>query len=404
MRGIRIGRVFGIDVRIAWSWIVIFALLTWNLVAVFSQWHADWPPLESFGVALSASLVFFCCVLVHELAHCVVALGYGVPVRSITLFLFGGVSNIEHDPPSPTAEFLMAIVGPITSIGLGMTFLVVASVLGTISVSTPRSALDLVAQLGPFETLLVWLGPINILIGVFNLIPGFPLDGGRVLRSILWGITGDGRRATQVAAFAGQAIGWLFIALGIAMSFGLRVPFFGTGLGSGLWLAFIGWFLHSAAAQTTMRVALDDALAGMTVDQLMQHHGGVATPDLSVATLVHERLLPGDDRALPVVDDAGTLLGLVSIANVRDVPVERWPSTTAADIMRPQSHLTVTTARESLSKAFEQLAARDVDQLPVVDHGKLVGMLRRRDIMRWLELAWHPVTSRPHQDLRHRHA
>jgi Zn-dependent protease/CBS domain-containing protein len=390
MRGFRIGRVFGIDVRVAWSWVFIFVLLTWNLVAVFLHWHRDWSPLEALVTASAASLAFFGCILLHELAHSVVAMHYGIRVRSITLFLFGGVSNIENQPPSARAEFLMAIAGPITSIVLGIGFWVLASLVTSVSMANADDALHLVSGLGPLGTLLVWLGPINVVIGFFNLIPGFPLDGGRVLRAALWKISGDGSAATRQAAYVGQAIGWLFIAAGIAMTFGVRLPFFGTGFIGGLWLAFIGWFLHSAAIQEGSRVALDDALAGMTVEQLMQRRGPVVAPEMSVATLVHEHLIPGDDRGLPVVRD-GKLMGLVSIADVRTLRPEQWAGTPVETIMRGAAGLSIASPQDPLAKAFAELAHRDVDQLPVVVDGELVGMLRRRDVTRWLELAWKPT-------------
>jgi len=340
-------------------------------------------------VATAASLVFFGCVLLHELAHSLVALHYRVRVRSITLFLFGGVSNIEQEPPSARAELLIAIVGPLTSIVLGV-IAVVLSALAMPPISDADSAVNALAQLGPVGTLLVWLGPINVVIGLFNMIPGFPLDGGRVLRSILWGISGNFRSATTWAAGTGQVIGWLLIGCGIAMSFGAQLPVFGTGLASGLWLAFIGWFLRSAASNASTRVALDDALAGLTVEQLMRRHGSVATPEISVTRLVHGLLVPGDDRALPVVRGDGALLGLVSISDVRHVPPDQWPSTPVSAVMRGVDELQVAAPDQPLAKAFEQLAMRDIEQMPVVADGQLVGMLRRRDVARWLELAWRP--------------
>ena len=389
MHAFRVGKIFGIDLRVDWSWVFIFVLLTWNLVAVFSRWHPDWSPLEALVLAGAASLVFFGCVLLHELAHSVVAMMYGLRVRNITLFLFGGVSNIEREPTSAGAEFFTAIVGPITSILLGVFFLVLVPVVTPVSMNDAAGAWSAVARLGPLTTLLAWLGPINIMIGLFNMIPGFPLDGGRVLRSALWKITGDLRAATRWASATGQGIGWLFIGGGIAMSFGAHLPFFGTGFVSGLWLAFIGWFLHGAAVQAATRLALDDALAGMTVAQLMKEGVSVAAPDLSVAALVREHIVSGDDRAVPVVRD-GVLLGLVSISDVRALHPDQWANTSVQSIMSGVDALSVATPEEPLAKAFELLSLRDIDQLPVVVNGKLVGMLRRRDVTRWLELAWRP--------------
>ena len=390
MNGFRIGKVFGIDIRIAWSWVFIFVLLTWNLAAVFSGWHPAWPILESTGIALTASLLFFGCILLHELAHSVVAMGFGVRVRSITLFLFGGVSNIEREPPSPKAEFLTAIAGPITSILLGFGFLLAASLTTAVSLKDTGTAWSGFAQLGPLETLLVWLGPINIIIGVFNLIPAFPLDGGRVLRSILWGLGGDLRLSTRRVSSIGQTFGWLFIVAGIAMVFGMRVPFFGTGLASGVWLAFIGWFLRSAASQADTRLAIEEALAGHTVAELMRRGGAVVIPELPLTMLVHDYFVRSDERAFPVVRDE-RLVGVISISDVRAVPPAEWGATTVAAVMQTLESVTTATAEEPLVKAFEQLAQRDVDQLPVLEGARLVGMLQRRDVARWLELAWGPV-------------
>jgi Zn-dependent protease/CBS domain-containing protein len=393
MHAFRIGRVFGIDIRVDSSWVFIFVLLTWNLASVFSTWHADWSVYQQIGVALVAALLFFGCLLLHELAHSLVAKRYGLGVRSITLFLFGGVSNLEHEPPSARSEFYMAIAGPIMSILLGFAFLV-AAVLGTsVSLADPSASVAMFAQLSPVETLLVWLGPVNLVIGVFNLVPAFPLDGGRVLRSVLWAASGDLRGSTRRVSLVGQTFGWLFIVMGISMVFGMRVPFFGTGLIGGLWIAFIGWFLKGAAAQAYSRLAIDEALAGHVVSEAMRRNGPVVSRDLPVGTLV-EFLVRSDERALPVTQ-GDHLLGLVSLSNVRAVPPADWLATTVGSVMQAAGgSLATTTPEQPLAKAFEQLARLDIDQLPVLDGGKLVGVLQRRDIARWLELSWGPVAGR----------
>src|ERR1035438_9524395 len=214
MHAFRISKLFGIDIRVDWSWVFIFVLMTWNLSVAFAQWHHDWPPAEYVGVAGVASVLFFGCILLHELAHSLVAMRFGLRVRSITLYLFGGVSNIEHEPPSAKAEFFIAIVGPITSILLGVGFLAASLVTAGVSLAHADTALNGYARLGPLETLLAWLGPINLTIGAFNLIPAFPLDGGRVLRSILWGIGDDLRTSTRRVSAVGQMFGWLLIVTG----------------------------------------------------------------------------------------------------------------------------------------------------------------------------------------------
>jgi len=389
MHAFRLGKVLGIDVRLDWSWVFILVLMVWNLCALFGRWHPEWPAVEQFAVAAVAALLFFGCVLLHELAHSAVAMQFGLSVRSITLFLFGGVSNIEHEPPSAAAEFWTAIVGPVTSIGLGIIFLGLGAVTTSVSMHDAASLQATLSEIGPLGTLLVWLGPINILIGVFNLIPAFPLDGGRVLRSLLWWRSGRLEWATLRASAVGQGIGWVFIVLGIAMTFGLRVPFFGTGLASGLWLAFIGWFVRGAASQATGRVAIEEAFVGHVVGEVMRRDGPAVSPDLPLTAFVHDHLIRGDERALPVVL-GGHLLGLVSSADVRTVPTGQWPWTRVSSVMRPEALLAVTSPQEPLAAAFDRLVHEDVAQLPVLDEGELVGMLHRRDVARWLELSWSP--------------
>ncbi|MGD8624821.1 MAG: site-2 protease family protein, partial [Anaerolineae bacterium] len=222
--GFKIGRLFGIDIRLDWSWLLILVLVTWNLSAVFGNTHPDWGPGLTWGVAIIAALLFFGSVLAHELAHSLVARARGIPVRNITLFLFGGVSNIQREPPSAGIEFVMAIVGPLTSVVLGVLLLVIGGLgTGTLSqsISDPN---DVVAQLNPLTTLLIWLGSVNILVGLFNMIPAFPLDGGRVVRSALWAAIDDLKRATRWASWLGQGIAWLMIVAGVSMIFGLNVP------------------------------------------------------------------------------------------------------------------------------------------------------------------------------------
>jgi Zn-dependent protease len=384
--GLSIGRIFGINIYVDWSWVFIFLLVLWDLAAgVFPELHPQWGPVLIWVTALVASLLFFASVLAHELAHSVVAKANGIPVRNITLFLFGGVSNIQREPTSPAAEFWMAIVGPLTSIVLGVIFLLLSgAVVAGLDVVMGNLPVSL-AQLDPLSTLLLWLGPINILLGVFNLIPGFPLDGGRVLRSILWAANRNLRRATQWASWVGQAIAWILIVAGISMIFGVWLPFFGTGFISGLWLAFIGWFLNNAAVQSYEQVVVEDLLGGVTVAQVMHANSPTVPPDIPVSSLVHDHILGTDERAFPVVDN-DRLVGLVCIEDVRKVPRDKWDTTTVGEIMTPASQLVVATPREEASAALDDLARRDVNQLPVVQDGRLVGTLRRRDIMRWLQL------------------
>jgi CBS domain-containing protein len=241
-----------------------------------------------------------------------------------------------------------------------------------------------IRQFPPLTTLLLWLGPINILLGVFNLIPGFPLDGGRVLRSILWGITGNLRRATRWTAYIGQLVAWLIIVAGIAMVFGIDVPFFGSGLVSGLWLAFIGWFLQSASAQSYQQVVARDLLEGVPVSRLMRTDVPSVSPGISVSSLVHDHIMGTDEHAFPVLD-AARLVGLVTLEDVRKVPRDEWERTSVSQIMTPRDRLVVMAPGDDASEALEKLAQHDIRQVPVLQMDTFIGLLRRRDLVRWLQ-------------------
>jgi Zn-dependent protease/predicted transcriptional regulator len=384
-RGFRVGQIFGISINIDWSWVFIFVLVAWNLSVVFGQYHQDWSTGLRWGLAVLAALLFFASVLAHELAHSLTARAKGVPVRSITLFLFGGVSNIQRNPPSPGAEFLITIVGPATSVALGIIFLVILRITSSainLSFSNPQ---NLIRGLNPATTFLFWLGSVNIIVGIFNLIPGFPLDGGRVLRSFFWVITDNLRQATRWASWVGQGVAWLMIGGGIAMAFGVYIPFFGSGLINGLWLAFIGWFLNSASAQSYRQIVVQDLLEGVPVKQMMRTNPPVVVPDKSVSSLVHEHVMGTDDQSFPVLE-GDRLLGLVTLDDIRSVAREKWDQVSVREIMTPSEQLITVSPDEDASDALNKLSEKDIRQLPVLQGGQLVGMLRRRDIVRWMQL------------------
>jgi Zn-dependent protease/CBS domain-containing protein len=382
--GFRIARIFGINIGVDWSWLLIFVLVAWNLSTVFASTHSDWGGWLSWGLALIAAILFFVSVLVHELAHSLVAKARGMPVRSIKLFLFGGVSNIEREPPSPGAEFLMALVGPLTSIVLGVLLVLAGGFSAPVgeAMSDPEQVL---AQLNPLTTLLMWLGSINIFLGFFNLVPGFPLDGGRILRSIFWAVSDDLRRATRWAAWIGQGIAWLMIGAGIAMLFGVQIPLLGGGVSGGLWLAFIGWFLHSSAVMSYRQVVIQDILEDVPVARMMRSKPPTVSPTMTVDALVHDGVMGTDHHAFPVVDE-GQLIGLVTLEDVRSIPRTSWDDTTVREIMTDADQLVSVTPEEDAAEALNQLQARDVRQLPVMRNGSLAGLLRRRDLVKWLQL------------------
>lgn len=384
--GFQLGRIFGISINIDWSWIFVFLLVTFNLATgVFPSLHPQWSTTLNWITAVVAALLFFASVVAHELAHSVVAKARGLPVNRIVLFLFGGVSNIEREPNSPKTEFLMAIVGPLTSLILGIIFLGLGAIGVYLSGGVAGGPVRFLGRLDPISTLLLWLGPINLALAIFNMVPGFPLDGGRVLRSILWAGMHNLRRATRVASWVGQGVAWLFIIIGVSMIFGVQVPFFGTGFIGGLWLAFIGWFLNNAAVQSYRQIVMEDVLEGIPVQNLMRPNAVSVPPSMPLGTLVDDYFINTDESAFPVLEQ-DRLVGLVSLADVRKVPRGDWHRTTVAQVMTPVDKLMVATPREDASHALSDLSSRDVRQIPVVQEGRLVGMLRRADILRYLQL------------------
>jgi Zn-dependent protease/CBS domain-containing protein len=383
-RGFRVGRLFGINISVDWSWLVVFSLITWSLGSGLGQLHDGWSRGTVWIIAVTAALLFFASVLAHELAHSLFARSRGIPVRTITLFLFGGVANIEKEPDSPRSEFFMAILGPITSLVIGAALLTLTALFFRPIAAVMGDPTEAARAMGPVATVLLWLGSINIILGIFNLIPGFPLDGGRILRSALWAILGDLKRATRLASWVGQGVGILMIVSGISMVFGARLPYFGTGAG-GLWLAFIGWFLHSAATRSYRQVVVRDILEGVPVSAMAVSEPPTITPDSSVSALVHDHIMRSDDHAFPVVD-GGRLIGLVTLGDVRSVARESWDVTSVREIMTRADELITVGPDDDASEALNRLVRRDVRQLPVVSQGRLLGLVRRRDIMRWLQL------------------
>jgi len=364
----RIARIAGIDIEINVSWLVILVLLTFSLAV---SWFPATVPRQStliyWALGFIAALLLFVSVLLHELAHSLVARARGVPVKSITLFIFGGVSDLQQEPQTPGVEFQIAIVGPLTSLAIGVVSLVTGNLIG------PNAPL-VAAVLG-------YLGVTNVLLGAFNLIPGFPLDGGRVLRAIIWRVTGSLRRATRAATLVGQVIAYLFIVAGLFL-------FFGGNFINGLWFGFIGWFLLQAAQAANSQVMLESVFKGVTVGQLMSPPPLTAPANISLQQLVDGYLLPHGVRAIPVVrSDDQQLVGLVTLADIRQTPREQWPQTPVGHAMVPLERLHAVRPQQNLNDVLPLMTSRDVNQLPVVDDtGRLVGILSRDAILRYVEI------------------
>lgn len=388
LRGARIGRLAGTEIALDWSLLLIFALITLGLASgLLPRWHPDWSPLLTWSLAIAAAALLIVSVLLHELSHALMARAQGISVPRITLFVFGGVAQMAREPDSPRAEFAIAIVGPLASLAIGVLATLAGSWLAAGSVDGSATAtLDALRRVGPLATLLLWLGPVNLMLGTFNLVPGFPLDGGRVLRALLWWRTGDLERATRWASNAGRGFGWLLIGTGLAMILGLRVPVFGTGLINGMWIALIGWFLSNAAVASYRQLTIRQALHGVPVAELMRSRFDAIEPQLDLQRLVREHLMQSDQRAFPVMVE-GRLLGLVCLDDVRRVQADHWPDTTVSEVMTQLDDLWTVGPEHDALEALEKLARREVDQVPVLDdQRRLLGMVRRQDVMRWLSL------------------
>lgn len=384
--GIRIGRIAGIDILMDWSLLIIFLLISFSLSAVqFPLWHPEWNSITAWLTGVAAAILFFGSVLAHELSHALVGRARGIEVRRITLFIFGGMAQMENEPRGWRAEFWMAIVGPCTSLVLGVAFLVLAGVMTEPMEVDPDNPIAALAQLSPAATLLMWLGPVNILLGLFNLVPGFPLDGGRILRAIMWAITSDFRKATLWASRGGQGFAWLLILAGVSMALGLHVPIFGTGLVGGLWLAFIGWFLNNAALMSYRQVLVREALTDVPVRKLMRTEVQTLRPGLTIEQFVDDHFAKSDQRAFPVVED-DRLVGLVCLGDIRKHPREQWSAISMDSLMKPASELMVVGPDEDATEALHRLSRQDVNQLPVVADGQLLGMIQRQNILSWLSV------------------
>ena len=385
-RGLQVGTIAGVAVHLDWSLAIIVLLIAMSLGAgVFPAWHPDWGPALIWTTALAAALLLIVSILLHELSHALVGRAQGIPIQRITLFVFGGMAEMEREPQAWRAELWMALVGPLVSFGLGVALIAAGGLLAGSPAIDPDDPLALLRALGPVATVLLWLGPINVLLAVFNLIPGFPLDGGRVLRAAIWGATGDLVRATLIAAGIGRGFGWLLIGLGFAMLFGLQVPLLGGGLLNGMWLALIGWFLAGAATASVERLLAQRSLAEVPVERLMLSPVATVTPQTTVATLIDEHIMRSDQRAFPVLDGE-RLVGLVALEDARRVAGDERARLPLSANKTPAAEQATLEPQADAAQALQTLSQRAVNQLPVLERGKLRGLLRREDLLKWLSL------------------
>lgn len=361
---IKLGSIFGIKIGLHYSWFLIALLIVYSLSAQFHAGNPEWGDTVILALAVATAILFFVSLLLHELAHSLVATANQIPVKEITLFALGGVSQIEKNPVSAKIEFWMAFVGPLTSAVIGLICLALVRAIGN-----PSS--------DPLVAVLLWLGYINLMLAGFNLIPGYPLDGGRVLRALIWWRIGDADRSTQYAARVGQAVAFGFIALGIFQFFA------GAGIG-GLWIAFIGWFLLQAARESDLQVGLAHTLKGVQVADVMTQDCPTVDGSMNVQNFVEQELLRTGRRFFFVLDQ-GEFSGLVTAHEIKQIDKGKWPFMTLHDIMRPLKDLRSVTPDAPLISALESMSRYDLNQLPVISGSHLKGVLSRTQVLGYLQ-------------------
>ncbi len=360
-----IGSVRGIRLGVHPSWLIVLVFFTWSLArSWFPSAYPGWSPETYWATGAVATLLLFGSVLLHEFGHALTALRLGVPVRSIVLFIFGGVATLERESDRPGKEFWIAVMGPVVSLVLAGTFYALRFV---------------VAPIGePVLGVVTYLAVINGLLAAFNMIPGFPLDGGRILRAIVWGATGNYKRATFITSVVGQVVAYILIFLGV-----YRV--LGGNLFGGLWTTFVGWFLLSAASLSYKQAEIQDSLSGVRVRRLLRSDPPTVPPHIPLSDLVYNHILPNSTRAHLVVE-GDRLLGMVTLTDVNTFSHPTWAGTTVFTAMTPADRLKMVHPDAPLTEALQLLAGGDYNQLPVVDDGRVAGLLSRSDLMRYMSL------------------
>ncbi len=356
---IPMGRWAGIDVGADGTWLIVFLLVTLSLSQRFAGTHPGWSPVHYWVLGLGTSVIFFLSIILHEFGHSLTAIRLGVPVKSITLFIFGGVAALSGEPTRPRDEFLIAVAGPAVSLVLGLLFLAAGLGLGhdTLVGETAR-----------------WLGVINLSLFAFNLIPGFPLDGGRVLRAALWSWKQDLARATTIAAGVGSLVAYGF------MAFGVLTALFGGNLFGGLWLAFIGWFLLSAARSSAVQTVAAQVLRRIRVADVMSPSCTTVPPWVSLQEVVEDGVLRQGQRCFMVARD-GELMGMITLHQIREVPREDWAVTSAQGAMVKTADLVTVGPDTDVFTALRTMDEAGVSQMPVLEGGRMVGALSREHLL-----------------------
>jgi Zn-dependent protease len=367
MAGFRIARILGIPIYLDATWLLIFGLITYTLAMNFRQLHPQWAPAEHWSLGVLTSLLFFGSVLFHELAHSAVALHYKIPVHSITLFLFGGIARIAREPAKPIQEFNIAVAGPLASFFL-------AAVFGAMTLLFPSAQM-----VGALAKILSWS---NFILAVFNLAPGFPLDGGRIFRAIVWGITKNFSRATVIAGSSGRVVAYALMGIGGYQAF-YRNDWY-----SGLWLGVIGLYLLNAAQQSIAQMTIRDALAGLHASDVMSHEVPTIEGHITLEEYGAEVLRTG--RRCHLVLSGDRLVGMMNVHTLNAVPREQWANNSVQSAMIPRDKIQWTSPDEPLLKLLERLLTADINQMPVVSGAadeapQIVGIVTRDSILRVMQ-------------------
>lgn len=357
----KVATIMGIPIRVHFSWLIIFGLLTWLLSSrYFPQVTPDLPFVSYWISGILAALLLFASVAFHELAHSYVARKYHLTIESITLFIFGGVAQLKGDPPHPKAEFWIAIAGPLSSFFLSAIFFV-----------------TMINTAGGVRALFAYLAQINLMLGIFNLIPGFPMDGGRVLRSAIWGKKKDYFYATQKASSVGRWIALFFIFFGLFSIF--------TGGPGGLWLMLVGWFLFSAAQASYQQSTLQEVLAGVKVKDIMVREMQTVDPSMTIQRVVDDYFLRYGYGGFPVVDD-GKFLGILTLKEVKEVPRENWGRVKIAEAYVPHEKRWEISPEADVTKALELMIKEDKGRIVVTERDRIIGLITRNGIARYIQL------------------
>jgi Zn-dependent protease/predicted transcriptional regulator len=361
---LRVGRIGGVTISIHYTWLIVFGLMIYSLASgVFPRFYPHWSPAENWSVSALATILLFVSVLAHELGHSFVARAKGIPVQDITLFMFGGATNISQETDDPGDELQIAMAGPSVSVMAAIITFAIGYLTAPVN--------ELVCAI------FLYLAGANIILVIFNLVPGYPLDGGRMLRSILWGFTGDAEMATRVAATLGGGLGYLCIIGGIIYAF--------WDLMGGIWLVAIGWFLQNAAEHAYHgRPAATPTPSGVKVRSLMDLEPVTVRPDVMIDDLVHHYILERNVRGVPVVD-GGNLVGIITLTDIKDLPHDEWSRLRVLDRMTAFGHVIMVTPDTDLGTALEKMSAYDIHQLPVVDGNAVVGLLTRGAVIRFFQ-------------------